>query len=100
MALKVYAPFYPWFRPSDAPSLVQRFRLEETGGAYQYYEWETSMWFEGSPDTPSRNVKSCGALHFRTIGVTQAPGMPPLSRVPDAFAMTRYVVWTWGGGKD
>lgn len=72
--IQVLAPLYPWFRPGDSEHLIKRFGL--ASGYYEYFDWTNSKWFEGDLTTPRRNIKLCGVLHYRNIGVTCCDDMP------------------------
>lgn len=43
---------------------------------YEYFDCTTNKWFEGDLATPRRNIKVCGALHYRSVGVTRCDDMP------------------------
>lgn len=76
---QIVAPHYPWFRPSDSAYLVKRFKFDNE--YFEYFDWSSYNWFEGDNTTPRRNVLTCGDLHFRSLGVVQAPDMPSGLRV-------------------
>ena len=68
---------WPAFHPKHCPELVAAFDIRNKG--FQYFDKGTRSWFNGSWDGPSRNVKTCGPLRYRTQGVTRGLQMPSSS---------------------
>lgn len=73
---------WPAFHPKNSSELVESFDLKSN--RFQYFDNKSRTWFSGSWNSPSRNVKTCGPLLYRTLGVTEGPNMPaaanPLKR--------------------
>ncbi|KAI0713057.1 hypothetical protein C8T65DRAFT_739107 [Cerioporus squamosus] len=74
---EVRVKHWPAFHPKHCPELVDAFDLKNAG--FQYFDKATRSWFNGSWDGPSRNVKTCGPLRYRTQGVTRGVDMPASS---------------------
>ncbi|KAI0692698.1 hypothetical protein C8T65DRAFT_699450 [Cerioporus squamosus] len=74
---EVRVKHWPAFHPKHCPELVDAFDLKNAG--FQYFNKATRSWFNGSWDGPSRNVKTCGPLRYRTQDVTRGVDMPASS---------------------
>ncbi|KAI1782226.1 hypothetical protein LXA43DRAFT_1104485 [Ganoderma leucocontextum] len=71
---QVIAPYYGWFHPKDAPELVERFAVDQK--SFQFYDRVLALWVTLSPTSGTRRVIGLDELHYRSLGVRDAPGMP------------------------
>ncbi|KAI0708324.1 hypothetical protein C8Q76DRAFT_695753 [Earliella scabrosa] len=76
----VEAPNWPAFCPGDCAELVEAFKADVA--RYQYFDWQVYGWINGGPKSKPRNLKTCGELRYRTIGVTHGIDMPGLRPSP------------------
>ncbi|KAI1784456.1 hypothetical protein LXA43DRAFT_1101367 [Ganoderma leucocontextum] len=71
---QVVAPYYGWFHPKDAPELVECFGVDQK--SFQFYDRGLARWVTLSPGSGTRRVIGLEELHYRSLGVREAPGMP------------------------
>ena len=71
---QVIAPYFGWFHPKDAPELVERFAVDQT--SFQFFDRGISQWVTLSPSSGTQWVSGLDELHYRSLGVEDAPGMP------------------------
>ena len=76
----VEAPKWPAFTPGDCPELVDTFQADVA--RYQYFDWEVYGWINAGPSSKPRNLKTCGDLRYRTLGVTHGIDMPGIRPSP------------------
>ena len=73
-SFQVVAPYYGWFHPKDAPELVERFGVDKK--PFQFYDRALARWLTLSPQSGTRWVSGLDELHYRSLDVRDAPGMP------------------------
>ncbi|KAI0730427.1 hypothetical protein C8Q76DRAFT_690545 [Earliella scabrosa] len=84
----IACPTWPGFHPKDSPDLVRAVKSDVCD--FQFFDWKKWAWINGSPLSPSRNVKKTGELCYRTLGVTTGVDMPspsPATKRPADVAL-------------